>query len=79
MKLLANFLEALEKETKVNNFVVDYIVGISYLSHKKVSNHGGSLKNIPGWIKKRDNNPWKYNDKNFQYPATVELNYKKLK
>ena len=36
-------------------------------------------KDIPGWIKKRDNKPWKYDDKNFQYPATVELNYKKLK
>lgn len=57
MKLLANFLDALEKETKVSNFVVDYIVGISYLSHKNVSNHGGSLKDIPSWIKERDNKP----------------------
>lgn len=57
MKLLANLLDALEKETKVSNFVVDYIVGISYLSHKNVSNHGGSLKDIPSWIKERDNKP----------------------
>lgn len=57
MKLLANFLDALEKETKVSNFVVDYIVGISYLSHKNVSNHGGSLKDIPSWIKERGNKP----------------------
>ena len=54
---LPNLLEALEKEAKVSNFVVDYIVGISYLSHKNVSNHGGSLKDIPSWIKERDNKP----------------------
>ena len=43
-------------------------------------NHGGSYVDSPDWVKSQETtiNPVNDDDKFFQHPATIALNYKKI-
>ena len=64
-----------------SNFIFDSVQLLYQNCHKINAKRGGSYIDSPDWIKQKNAaiNPENTDDKCFQYPVTVALNYGKIK
>ena len=79
--LISNYQIGLEDSIKGSGFIFDYVDLLHYKCHKINPNRAGSYIISPNLIKNKKTtiNPIdKYDNKCFQYTATVALNHKKI-
>ena len=77
---LQKYQEGLEESVRGSGIVYDSVDVLYYNLNKVSLSRGGSYIDSPKWLKnkKATLNPKKKDDKCFQYPLTVALNYEKI-
>ena len=75
------YQEGLEESMRGSQFIFDGVDALYYDLNEISLNRGGSYIDSPEWLKnkKATINPKTNDDKWFQYPLTVALNYKQIK
>ena len=78
---LQKYQEGLEESMRGSEFVYDSVDVLYYNLNKVSLSRGGSYIDSPKWLKnkKATINPKNKDDKCFQYPLTVTLNYEKIR
>ena len=76
-----NSQKVLEESMRGSDFVFDYVESLNYIFHKVDLKRSGSYIETPDWIKKKKTtiNVEHDDDKCFQYPVAVALNYDEIK
>ena len=78
---LQKYREGLEESMRGNKFVYDSVDVLYYNLNKFSLSRGGSYIDSPKWLKNKEatvNPQNKKDDRCFQYPATVALNYEQI-